>query len=83
VARPFSKQRDSGRLHAKTERGRWPEEVTVVLEDKVVLVTGVAKGCGRVLAEAFAAEGAKLVGCDIASTADRRRPRRCARRAAR
>jgi hypothetical protein len=65
VARPFSKQRDSGRLHAKTERGRWPEEVTVVLEDKVVLVTGVAKGCGRVLAEAFAAEGAKLVGCDI------------------
>jgi NAD(P)-dependent dehydrogenase (short-subunit alcohol dehydrogenase family) len=36
-----------------------------VLEDKVVLVTGVAKGCGRVLAEAFAAEGAKLVGCDI------------------
>jgi NAD(P)-dependent dehydrogenase (short-subunit alcohol dehydrogenase family) len=28
-------------------------------------VTGVAKGCGRVLAEAFAAEGAKLVGCDI------------------
>jgi NAD(P)-dependent dehydrogenase (short-subunit alcohol dehydrogenase family) len=37
----------------------------VVLEDKVVLVPGGAKGCGRVLAEAFAAEGAKLVGCDI------------------
>src|SRR5262245_34350287 len=36
-----------------------------VLDGKVVLVTGVAKGCGRVLAEAFAAEGAKVVGCDV------------------
>jgi NAD(P)-dependent dehydrogenase (short-subunit alcohol dehydrogenase family) len=35
-----------------------------VLMDKVVLGTGVARGCGRVLAEAFSAEGAKLVGCD-------------------
>ena len=35
-----------------------------VLSDKVVLVTGVARGCGRVLAEAFSAEGAKVVGCD-------------------
>jgi NAD(P)-dependent dehydrogenase (short-subunit alcohol dehydrogenase family) len=35
------------------------------LADKVVLITGVAQGCGRVLAEAFAAEGAKIVGCDI------------------
>jgi NAD(P)-dependent dehydrogenase (short-subunit alcohol dehydrogenase family) len=35
-----------------------------VLTGKVVLVTGVARGCGRVLAEAFSAEGAKLVGCD-------------------
>jgi NAD(P)-dependent dehydrogenase (short-subunit alcohol dehydrogenase family) len=35
-----------------------------VLTDKVVLVTGVARGCGRVLAEAFSAEGAKLLGCD-------------------
>jgi NAD(P)-dependent dehydrogenase (short-subunit alcohol dehydrogenase family) len=35
-----------------------------VLTDKVVLVTGVARGCGQVLAEAFSAEGAKLVGCD-------------------
>ena len=35
-----------------------------VLTDKVVLVTGVARGCGRVLAEAFSAEGATLVGCD-------------------
>ena len=36
-----------------------------VLTDKVVLVTGVARGGGRVLAEAFAAEGARLVGCDV------------------
>src|SRR5262245_41582666 len=36
-----------------------------VLAGKVVLITGVAKGCGRVLAEAFAAEGARVVGCDI------------------
>jgi meso-butanediol dehydrogenase/(S,S)-butanediol dehydrogenase/diacetyl reductase len=35
-----------------------------VLTDKVVLITGVASGCGRVLAEAFSAEGAKVVGCD-------------------
>jgi NAD(P)-dependent dehydrogenase (short-subunit alcohol dehydrogenase family) len=35
-----------------------------VLTDKVVLITGVARGCGRVLAEAFSAEGAKVVGCD-------------------
>jgi NAD(P)-dependent dehydrogenase (short-subunit alcohol dehydrogenase family) len=36
-----------------------------VLADKVVLVTGVATGCGKVLAEAFASEGAKVVGCDV------------------
>jgi NAD(P)-dependent dehydrogenase (short-subunit alcohol dehydrogenase family) len=36
-----------------------------VLAGKVVLITGVAKGCGRVLAEAFAAEGARIVGCDV------------------
>jgi NAD(P)-dependent dehydrogenase (short-subunit alcohol dehydrogenase family) len=36
-----------------------------VLAGKVVLITGVARGCGRVLAEAFAAEGARVVGCDI------------------
>src|SRR5262245_38186502 len=36
-----------------------------VLDGKVVLITGVAKGCGRVLAEAFATEGARIVGCDI------------------
>jgi NAD(P)-dependent dehydrogenase (short-subunit alcohol dehydrogenase family) len=36
-----------------------------VLAGKVVLITGVARGCGRVLAEAFAAEGGRVVGCDI------------------
>ena len=36
-----------------------------VLADKVVMVTGVARGCGKVLAEAFAADHAKVVGCDI------------------
>jgi NAD(P)-dependent dehydrogenase (short-subunit alcohol dehydrogenase family) len=36
-----------------------------VLKGKVVLITGVARGCGRVLAEAFATEGAAIVGCDI------------------
>jgi NAD(P)-dependent dehydrogenase (short-subunit alcohol dehydrogenase family) len=36
-----------------------------MLEGKVVLVTGAARGCGRVLAEAFGAEGAKVVGCDV------------------
>jgi NAD(P)-dependent dehydrogenase (short-subunit alcohol dehydrogenase family) len=34
------------------------------LVDKVVMVTGVANGCGEVLAEAFAADGAEVVGCD-------------------
>jgi NAD(P)-dependent dehydrogenase (short-subunit alcohol dehydrogenase family) len=34
------------------------------VEGKVVLITGVATGCGRVLAQAFAAEGALVVGCD-------------------
>jgi NAD(P)-dependent dehydrogenase (short-subunit alcohol dehydrogenase family) len=33
--------------------------------DKVVLITGTARGCGAVLAEAFAQEGAIVVGCDV------------------
>jgi NAD(P)-dependent dehydrogenase (short-subunit alcohol dehydrogenase family) len=32
--------------------------------DKVVLITGTARGCGAVLAEAFANAGATVVGCD-------------------
>ena len=34
------------------------------LEGKVVLVTGTARGCGQVLAEAFAGAGATVVACD-------------------
>ena len=33
--------------------------------DKAVLITGTAKGCGAVLAEAFAGAGARVVACDI------------------
>jgi NAD(P)-dependent dehydrogenase (short-subunit alcohol dehydrogenase family) len=33
--------------------------------DKVVLITGTARGCGAVLAEAFAKDGAIVVGCDV------------------
>ena len=32
---------------------------------KVVLITGTARGCGAVLAEAFAQAGATVVGCDV------------------
>jgi len=39
--------------------------MTSTLAGKIVLITGVAHGCGRVLADAFAAEGAKIVGCDV------------------
>jgi NAD(P)-dependent dehydrogenase (short-subunit alcohol dehydrogenase family) len=35
------------------------------LGGKTVLITGVAGGCGKVLAESFAAEGARIVGCDV------------------
>jgi NAD(P)-dependent dehydrogenase (short-subunit alcohol dehydrogenase family) len=34
-------------------------------KDKVVMVTGGAAGIGRVTAEAFALEGAKLAICDV------------------
>jgi NAD(P)-dependent dehydrogenase (short-subunit alcohol dehydrogenase family) len=36
-----------------------------VLAGKVLLVTGAANGCGKVLAQSFADEGATVVGCDI------------------
>lgn len=35
------------------------------LEGKVALITGTAQGMGRVAALRFAAEGAKIVGCDL------------------
>ena len=35
------------------------------LDDKVVLITGTAGGQGRAAAMLFAAQGAKVVGCDI------------------
>jgi len=34
-------------------------------KDKIVMVTGGAAGIGRVAAEAFAREGAKLAICDV------------------
>ncbi len=40
------------------------------LEDKVALITGTGGGQGRAAAERFAAEGAKVVGCDLNAEAN-------------
>ncbi|MFK7730243.1 MAG: SDR family NAD(P)-dependent oxidoreductase [Pseudomonadales bacterium] len=40
------------------------------LQDKVVIVTGAARGLGRAYAEAMAAEGASIVACDTNSCAE-------------
>jgi 3-oxoacyl-[acyl-carrier protein] reductase len=42
-----------------------PKEKMMRFKDKVVMVTGGAAGIGRVTAEAFAREGAKLAICDV------------------
>ena len=39
--------------------------MTIAVEGKVVVVTGAARGIGRVLIEAFTSEGAKVVASDI------------------
>jgi meso-butanediol dehydrogenase/(S,S)-butanediol dehydrogenase/diacetyl reductase len=41
------------------------------LSDKIVLITGTAGGQGRAAAKLFAAEGAKIVGCDKKIDEDR------------
>ena len=53
------------------------------MEGKVVLITGTARGCGQVLAEAFAGAGAKVAACDWdaeAGAQDFRAPQRPATR---
>jgi len=35
------------------------------LEGKICVITGIASGMGRVAAQSFAAQGAKVIGCDV------------------
>ena len=43
------------------------------LRDKVVVVTGAGGGMGRVAAEVFAREGARIAVADVSAGAARRR----------
>ena len=41
-----------------------------ILDEKVALITGTGGGLGRVAAQTFAREGAKVVGCDVKADAN-------------
>ena len=51
-----------------------------LLDKKVVLITGTAGGLGRVAAQTFAREGAKVVGCDVKADANNETVDRTSRR---
>ena len=47
-------------------------ELNMQLKDKVVVITGAARGLGRAYAEAMAAQGASVFACDVNSCEDTR-----------
>jgi NAD(P)-dependent dehydrogenase (short-subunit alcohol dehydrogenase family) len=44
------------------------------MEDQVVLVTGAGRGCGRVIAQDLAEQGAAVMLCDVEVENGERRP---------
>ncbi len=54
-------------LGAATETTAAPTNTSLAFQDKVVLVTGAARGIGKATATAFARQGAKVVLVDIAN----------------